>query len=159
VLSSPSGSIHVVEDCALQEKIMAERKIYITEHDMERLEAYIEYAEQFGGLNRKDFLSLAEELERAEVVSPEDVPPNVVTMNSKVILCDLITSEEKTYVLVFPKDADINAGAVSVLAPVGLAILGCSKGDVVEWQVPNGKRRFKIKEILYQPEAAGDYHL
>lgn len=143
----------------LQEKIMAEKRIYITENDKERLEAFIEHAEQFGYYHRKDILALADDLEQAEIVSPEDVPPDVVTMNSKVVLCDVNTSEEKTYVLVFPKDANINAGALSVLAPVGIAILGCARGDVIEWQVGHGKRRLRIKQVLYQPEASGDYNL
>ena len=138
---------------------MTERKIYITEYDKKRLEAYIDYAEQFGLYNRKDILALEDELEQAEIVLPEDVPSDVVTMNSKVIVCDLNTSEEKTYALVFPKDADINAGALSVLAPVGIALLGSTRGDVIEWQVGHAKRRLKIKEVLYQPEAEGDYNL
>lgn len=102
---------------------------------------------------------MTEELERAEVVLSKDVPPDVVTMNSKVILRDLNTSEEMTYVLVFPKDANINVGAISVLAPIGTAILGYAKGDVVEWLVPSGIRRIRIKKVLYQPEAAGDFNL
>jgi len=102
---------------------------------------------------------LAEELDKAEVVSPKNVPPDVVTMNSKVTLRDLGTSEEMTYVLVFPRDANIDAGAISVLAPVGTAILGYAKGDIVEWPVPSGVRRIRIEEVLYQPESAGDYHL
>lgn len=138
---------------------MARRKLYITEFDKSRLEELITVAEEFGGHDRKDLKSLAEELEKAEVVSPQDVPANVVTMNSKVVLRDLGTSEEMTYVLVFPGDADINAGAISVLAPVGTAILGYAKGDIVEWPVPSGVRRIRIEDILYQPEAAGDYHL
>jgi regulator of nucleoside diphosphate kinase len=80
-------------------------------------------------------------------------------MNSKVVLRDLSTSEKMTYVLVFPKDANIAAGAISVLAPVGTAILGYAKGDVVEWSVPSGVRRIRIDDVLYQPEAARDYHL
>lgn len=138
---------------------MARRKLYITEFDKSRLEELITVAEEFGGHDRKDLKSLAEELEKAEVVSPQDVPAKVVTMNSKVVLRDLGTSEEMTYVLVFPGDADINAGAISVLAPVGTAILGYAKGDIVEWPVPSGVRRIRIEDILYQPEAAGDYHL
>jgi len=80
-------------------------------------------------------------------------------MNSRVILQDVDTDEEMNYVLVFPKDADVSKGAISVLAPVGTAILGYSKGDVIEWRVPAGMRRIRIKEILYQPESAGDFHL
>jgi len=138
---------------------MATRKLYITEFDKSRLEELIAVAEEFGGHDRKDLESLAEELEKAEVVSPKNVPADVVTMNSKVVLRDLDTSEEMTYTLVFPRDANIDAGAISVLAPVGTAILGYAKGDVVEWPVPSGVRRIRIEEIVYQPEAAGDYHL
>jgi len=141
------------------EAIMATRKLYITEFDKSRLEELIAVAEEFGGHDRKDLESLAEELEKAEVVSPKNVPADVVTMNSKVVLRDLDTSEEMTYTLVFPRDANIDAGAISVLAPVGTAILGYAKGDVVEWPVPSGVRRIRIEEIVYQPEAAGDYHL
>jgi len=138
---------------------MTERKIYITEFDKKRLEELIAVAEEFGGHDRKDLEALAGELAQAEVVSSKDVPPDVVTMNSKVVLRDIDTSEEMTYALVFPSDANIDAGAISILAPVGTAILGYAKGDVIEWRVPSGMRRIGIKEILYQPEAAGDFHL
>lgn len=138
---------------------MAKRKLHITRFDKSRLEELISVAREFGSHDRKDLAPLMEELNRATVVSPRDVPPDVVTMNSKVVLRDLTTSEEMTYVLVFPGDVDVEAGAISVLAPVGMAILGYAKGDVVEWPVPSGTRRIRIEEVLYQPEAAGDYHL
>jgi len=138
---------------------MPERKIYITEFDKARLEKLIAVAEESDGHERKDLDSLAGELDKAEIVSSKDIPPDVVTMNSKVVLRDLSTSEKMTYVLVFPGDADIDTGAISVLAPVGTAILGYAKGDVVEWSVPSGIRRISIEEVLYQPEAAGHFGL
>jgi regulator of nucleoside diphosphate kinase len=138
---------------------MKRREIYITQLDRDRLEELIEVAEEFDDHRRKDLQDLQEELDRAKIVKPEKVPPGVVTMNSRVLLRDVDTSEEMNYTLVFPKDADIDSGAISVLAPVGTAILGYSEGDVVEWQVPSGRRRISIEKILYQPEAAGDYHL
>jgi regulator of nucleoside diphosphate kinase len=67
--------------------------------------------------------------------------------------------EEQVYTLVFPRDADTATGKISVLAPIGTAILGYRVGDMIEWQVPAGKRKLKIEEVIYQPEAAGDYHL
>jgi regulator of nucleoside diphosphate kinase len=109
--------------------------------------------------SREDLEDLVGELARAKVVSSKKVPPDVVTMNSKVVLRDVDTSEEMTYSLVFPKDADVDVGAISILAPVGTAILGYSEGDVIEWPVPSGIRRIRIEKILYQPEAAGDFHL
>jgi regulator of nucleoside diphosphate kinase len=138
---------------------MKGRKIYITEFDKARLEELIAVAEEFGGQDRKDLEALAGELDQAEIVSPSEIPSEVVTMNSKVSLRDLTTSETKTYVLVFPKNANIAAGAISVLAPIGTAILGYAKGDIVEWAVPSGVRRIQIEDIIYQPEAAGDFHL
>lgn len=138
---------------------MSERIIYITEFDKVRLEELIAVAEEFGDHDRKDLEALAEELDQAEVVLPKDIPPDVVTMNSKVVLRDLNTSETMTYVIVFPKDANIEAGHISVLAPVGTAILGYARGEVVEWSVPSGRRRIRIEDVLYQPEAAGDFHL
>jgi len=138
---------------------MATRKLYVTDFDKSRLQELISVAKEFGGHDRKDLWALAAELEKAEVVAPTDVPPDVVTMNSKVLLRDLGTSEEMTCTLVFPRNADFDSGAISVLTPVGTAILGYAKGDMVEWPVPSGLRRLRIEAILYQPEAAGDYHL
>jgi len=141
------------------ETVVTKRKLYITEFDKTRLQELIAVAEDFGSESRSDLESLRGELEIAEVVPSEKVPADVVTMNSKVLLKDMDTSEEMEFVLVFPKDADIDTGAISVLAPVGTAILGYRKGDVVEWPVPAQVRRIRIEDILYQPEAAKDYHL
>jgi regulator of nucleoside diphosphate kinase len=138
---------------------MTERNIFITGSDKERLEGLIAAAEEAGSHSGQDLASLAEELSRATVVDSREVAADVVTMNSKVRIRDMDTSEEKTLVLVFPGVADIARGAVSVLAPIGTALLGYAKGDVVEWSVPSGIRRFRIEDILYQPEASGDFHL
>jgi regulator of nucleoside diphosphate kinase len=138
---------------------MKPRKICITEADKKRLEELIEVAREFGGRAREDLGALAHEIERADIVDPKNVRPDVVTMNSHVVLQDVNTGEEMNYVLVFPKDANIDVGAVSVLAPVGTAILGYSKGDIIEWPVPAGIRRIRIEKIVYQPEAAGHFLL
>lgn len=137
---------------------MKQRHIYITEFDKRRLEELVAVAEEFGGHARNDLDALIRELDRAQVVPSKDVPPDVVTMNSKVTVRDLKTGEIMTLVLVFPGEAAIEAGKISVLAPVGTAMLGYGKGDVIEWPVPSGIRRLRIEDILYQPEAAGDYH-
>lgn len=137
---------------------MSERRIVITRFDKERLEELIAVAEEFSSHGREDLRALAGELAIATVVSPKAVPQDVVTMNSRVVLRDVDTSEEMTYALVFPQNADIDAGAISILAPVGTAILGYTEGDVIEWPVPSGMRRIRIEKILYQPEAAGDFH-
>ena len=138
---------------------MTKRKIYITDFDKRRLEEIIAVAEDFGSKARKDLPALAGELARATAVPSEQIPPDVVTMNSKILLRDMESDEEMIYKLVFPMDADISQGAISVLAPIGTALLGYATGDVIEWPVPDGIRRIKIEKILYQPEAAGDLHL
>lgn len=137
---------------------MNERTIHITEYDMERLRELIMDADRS---NRgKEYLrNLENELQRGKLVAPKDVPADVITMNSKTRLIDLETKEEMTFTLVFPNEADVRQGKISVLAPIGTAMLGYRVGDTFTWQVPDGMRRLQVQEILYQPEAAGDYHL
>ena len=134
---------------------MARRKIIITEIDHERLEGLLS-SEFAKAIHPSDYLyDLGSELDRAVIVRPEDVPRNVVTMNSTVTLRDLVTKEKETYTLVFPNSADIVNNQLSVLAPVGTAILGQRVGDVLRWRVPKGWRRLKIEQVLYQPEREG----
>jgi regulator of nucleoside diphosphate kinase len=137
-----------------------ETTIYITELDRQRLEKLIELAGERSRVANYEYLRrLEEELERAETVAPEDVPADVITMRSKVRLRDLDTCEEMVYKLVFPTEANFDEGKISVLAPVGTAMLGYRVGSRIEWDVPSGRRTLKVEEILYQPEAAGDYNL
>lgn len=138
---------------------MSERTIQITELDRKRLLELIREA-QSGEYRKSVYLeNLRGELERAEVVAPQDIPPDVITMNSKVVLIDQDTNEEETYTLVYPESANPADGKVSILAPIGTAMLGYRVGDVFEWEVPAGKRRLKVEKILYQPEASGDFDL
>jgi len=124
-----------------------------------RLRNLLEDEKASGYRGRDDLKELEAELNRGTVVAPQEVPGDVVTMNSKARLIDLDTGEEMVYTLVFPGDADIEQNKISVLAPIGTAMLGYRVGDTFEWQVPAGLRRLRVEEILYQPEAAGDYHL
>ena len=80
-------------------------------------------------------------------------------MNTRVRLKDMDTQEEMIYWLVFPKDADADKNKISIFSPVGTALIGYKVGDIIEFKVPAGLRKLKVKEVLYQPEAAGDYHL
>ena len=138
---------------------MKEREIHITNFDLQRLKELLKVAKEFKYQDRNDLKKLENELVRAMIVDSRDVPPNVVTMNCKVELLDLDKNKKMTYTLVFPSEADIRQGKISILAPIGTAILGFRVGDTVIWQVPAGQRRIKIQRILYQPEASGDYHL
>ena len=138
---------------------MQARTIYITEFVMKRLRALIEDAKRLDRRGNEYLESLEAELDRCILVAPTEVPPDVVTMNSRVRLMDLDTNEEMVYTLVFPDDADMAKSKISVLAPIGTAMLGYRVGDTFEWQVPDGIRRLRVKKVLYQPEAAGDYDL
>lgn len=103
---------------------------------------------------------LEEELDRAEVLPQRDVPPDVVTMNSSIRFKDTESGAESEITLVYPQDADPANRRVSILAPVGAAVLGLRVGASIEWPVPDGRiRRLQITSVLYQPEAAGDWHL
>ena len=133
--------------------------IYITTSDYHRLSGLIEISRERNGDADREYLDrLEEELGRAELVNPKEIPADVITMRSKVSLKDLKSGQTVMYSLVFPSEANSNQGDISVLAPIGTALLGNRSGDVVESRVPSGLRRLKIKEILYQPEAAGNYN-
>lgn len=136
---------------------MSQREIFITQQDNKRLMQLLEEAKEND--YRADLRSLEEEVGRCRVVDGREIPPTVVTMNSKVCLRDEDTNELMEYTLVFPANANIDEGRISVLSPIGTAILGYSVGDTIEWTVPGGKRRIKIEKIPYQPEAAGHHHL
>lgn len=138
---------------------MSTRKIFITQTDRQRLTEMVETA--LAGKNRDaaSLKELAQELALAETVEPKAVPPEVVTMNSRVVLQDLESGERTEYVLVFPEQADVGRGRLSVVSPIGTAILGYAKGDSIVWQTPGGPRQIRIVDLPYQPEAAGDFHL
>lgn len=138
---------------------MTDKTIYITDNDMKRLRELILVTRGLEKEGEKHLRELEKELARGKVVNPQEIPPNVITMNSQVYLKDLDTGEEITYRLVFPDQADAAQGRISILAPIGTALLGYSVGDVIEWKVPAGVVQLKVEKILYQPEATGDYHL
>lgn len=139
--------------------IMTEKVIYITDSDKKRLKQLIRDARVFGSEHEIYLEKLEGELNRGKVVKAKEIPKDVITMNSKVRFKDLATREEMIYSLVFPDSADPDQNKISILAPIGTALLGYKVGDVIEWKVPAGLRKLKVLEVLYQPEAAGDYHL
>jgi regulator of nucleoside diphosphate kinase len=129
-------------------------RIFITEADYDKLKRLIA-GRRSTRLDAEHLDELEQELERAEVLDEgHPVPPDVITMNSQVRLLDLDSGEIRVYQLVFPSQAR-SENALSVLAPIGTAILGYRVGSVIEWRVPKGVRRLKVLEVLFQPEAAG----
>ena len=135
------------------------RNIYITESDMNRLQGLLETGSQFGHRDKKHLLELEEELNRARVVPSKDIPEDVITMNSKVRLIDLDSAERRFIHWSFQGMPMSAENKISVLAPIGTALIGYRVGDTIEWKVPGGLKRLKVEEILYQPERSGDYHL
>lgn len=138
---------------------MSGKPIHITAFDLERLRRLLLNAQATEYRESEYLEKLKLELDRAMIVTPQEIPPTVVTMNSTIELVDMDTKETETYTLVFPDDADISKGKISILAPIGTAMLGYEIGDVFEWEVPAGKRRLRVERILYQPEASGDFDL
>lgn len=130
----------------------------MTEFDLRRLDALFERIRS--QVKPPPTLSVLErEAQRAIVVKPEEVPATVVTMNSQVQLMDLDTNEQRYVTLVFPAMASTDTGCISVLAPLGTALLGSQEGTPVTWQTPRGARRLRVERIVYQPEAAGRFDL
>ncbi len=128
--------------------------ITVTHEDRLRLDTMLQYA-QANGVEEQEYLyALGVELERARETASADVPCDVVTMDSMVELSDLETGEIDTYTIVYPECANIAMNRISVLAPIGTAILGCRVGDVVKVRTPAGRRRIKVEEIHFQPEHA-----
>ena len=124
---------------------------YITEIDMARLRSLLAF-EQAPAI-----FELEHEVERATVVDPRHVGNDVVTMNSRALL--QLDEEEADVTLVYPEDADDSAGKLSVCSPIGTAILGYKEGDAFDWRITDRTCRIRIGKVLYQPEAAGDFHL
>lgn len=125
--------------------------IFITEIDKARLQSLIEL-EQGPAI-----VDLEHEIERAIVVKPQQVARNVVTMNSRSVL--KLDDDTMEATLVYPENADSSAGKFSVCSDIGAAILGYQEGSAIDWRVSDRTRRIEIRKVLYQPEAAGDFHL
>lgn len=130
--------------------------ITVSDRDYERLERLLDNPSY---KNLPGIAALRVELDRAEIVDPEKVPPGVITMNSTARFVDEETGDEHEMTLVYPAEADGSAGKVSILAPVGSALLGLSVGQTIEWPLPSGRTaRLRVLEVTYQPEAAGEFH-
>lgn len=138
---------------------MHNAEIIVTRHDLHRLDGLLNAVSPAHRTEQEHLAKLKNELSRARIVESEQVPGDVVTMNSRVRFRDLEEECDHVFSLVFPADADTSQKRLSILAPVGAALLGYRVGDVVEWPVPSGTKRLRIVELVYQPEAAGDMHL
>lgn len=136
---------------------MNKKRIILNSRDFKRLKEIVSVSQAKGG--NQYIKNLESELSDAVLLEPEKIPGDVITMNTKVSFTEINESGEFVYTIVYPEDADIENGRLSVLAPIGTALLGYRVGDEVTWKVPAGMKKFRIEKILYQPEANGDYHL
>ena len=130
------------------------RKIMITEKDYAKLIELIQKEREFGSDDKKEHLKeLESELSLAQIVPANMIPKGVITMNSKVLLRDMTSGEDMPYELVYPEEADLLEDKISILAPIGTAVLGFKEGSIINWRVPEGMVKLKVKKVLYQPEA------
>ncbi len=135
---------------------MRKPPIILSSLDLDRIEALLEDLPASALAGKAE---LQAELDRAEVVAPENVPPTVVTMNSTVKFIMVETGKEFCLTLVYPRDMDGSADRISIFAPVGGALLGLSVNDELAWPGPGGKAMtVRVTEVIFQPERAGELH-
>lgn len=136
------------------------REIQISRFDYDRLMEILRVARWFADEEKQAHLKdLDRALQDARIVSPRDISSEVVTMNSRIGLVDPATMGERIVTLVFPSDTDAADGNISILDPLGTALLGARLGETIHWPEPGDSGSYKVSAILYQPEASGDYHL
>lgn len=128
--------------------------ILVTEKDLLRIKNILSFQRS------EDFENLELELDRAKIITDDEVPPDLVTMNSKVKFLNVQDNKEMVITIVYPSEANFAEGRVSVLATLGSALIGLRVGQEINWMFPDGKTKtLRIQEVLYQPEANEDWHL
>ncbi len=132
--------------------------ITITNVDRDRLVRLMEdHRQEARDPATESIRKLDGELRKATIVAPQELPKEVVSMNTKALV--RLNGKEKEVSLVYPNDADWGNGKISIFSPIGTALLGYCEGDRIEWSVPSGTMEIEIQKVLYQPESAGDFHL
>ena len=133
----------------------ASKPIRITRADHRTLTSLLRSPMPSNPADKASRQALLGELNRALLTPAAEIPADVITLHSRVRVVDLKTGEALEITIVLPEEADVDAGKISVLAPLGTALLGFSQGDEIEWPVPAGVRRLRVEQVLFQPEAAG----
>lgn len=134
-------------------------KLIINKLDFLRIQKCIDEAKTVKSISAGEAESLMRELNSAEIMEPEKIPSNVVTMHSIVRISFLNTNKQIQFQIVYPREANLKENKISIFSPVATALIGFQAGDEVEWIVPGGLTKIRVDEIVYQPEAAGDYSL
>jgi regulator of nucleoside diphosphate kinase len=138
---------------------MVIEKLIVTAVDKIRLQDMVRALRSVGDPYRSHLRELTETLDHADLVAAADISPNVLTMNSRVRARDVDSGRSETFTLVYHGESGMFDSRLSVLTPMGVAALGARVGDVIEFPIRRGIRRLRIEEMLYQPEAAGDFGL
>jgi regulator of nucleoside diphosphate kinase len=134
-------------------------RLIINRLDYQRIRRCISDATQFKSITKAEAENLMKELDSATIVEPEAIPSNVVTMNSIVKLSFLNNNKQVQFQIVYPEQANVKENKISIFSPIATALIGYRIADEIEWIVPAGLTKIRIDEIIYQPEAAGDYNL
>lgn len=135
------------------------KKLIINKLDFLRIQKCIDEAKIVKSISAGEADSLMRELNSAKIVEPEKIPSNVVTMHSIVKISFLDTNKQIQFQIVYPREANLKENKISIFSPVATALIGFQVGDEVEWIVPGGLTKIRVDEIVYQPEAEGDYNL
>jgi regulator of nucleoside diphosphate kinase len=133
--------------------------IIINRLDYARIKKCINDAKQFKSISNAEAEKLMKELDSAQIVTPENIPSNVVTMNSIVKVSFLNNNKQVQFQIVYPDQANFKENKISIFSPIATALIGYKVADEIEWIVPAGLTNIRIDEIIYQPEASGDYSL
>ena len=135
------------------------KKVTLTKNDYTRIYKAITDAKNSKTINSNEAEKLLSELSKAEIVTSEKIDKDVVTMNSEVKLFFENTQKEQSFKIVYPQDANLKENKISIFSPIATALIGYKIGDEIEWIVPGGITKIKIVDLIYQPEAAGDFDL
>lgn len=134
-------------------------KIIINRLDYARIKKYISDAKQFKSITSIEADNLLKELDSAKIMEPESIPSNVVTMNSIAKITFLSNNQQVQFQIVYPDQANLKENKISIFSPIATSLIGYKVNDEIEWIVPGGLTKIRIDEIIYQPEATGDYEL
>jgi regulator of nucleoside diphosphate kinase len=138
---------------------MERGNIILSSLDAKRIRQYIEEAKQKGTLNDFTIQRLVYEINMAEIREPDKIPNNIVTMNSEINFSFINLKKQGKIKIVYPNEADVKKGRISIFSPIANVLLGHKEGDIIEWIGPMGEMNIQIEKIVYQPEAAGHFDL
>lgn len=141
----------------LKQKIMG--NIIVNSLDYQRIQRQIKEAMVQKTIDVAEAEKLINELNSATILTPHEIPADVVTMNSVVKISFVDSGKQLEFKIVYPGEANFKEKKVSIFSPVATALIGFRVGDLIEWMVPGGLTKIRIDEIVYQPEASGDYAL